>query len=357
LEAVVHPVILYAGLALGALGVSMALPRPRISPQVIGSVIGAAALAGVLVSMALKAGDEAPGVYFYIFSVIALGSALRVISHPRPVYSALYFIVTILSSAALYLMLHAEFMAFALIIIYAGAILITYLFVIMLAEQAPSEGDVEGMAVYDRFSREPTLAAGVGFALLAALSFMILRGVGSGELTPPEPRDQTVLLTKMPKKVLASLDRKGVFEAFVRPDTGEVAAALDPAGRAIWLEVAGREKFLEAMERSDLASLLGETEELRREVAASAQEGAMVRVRFPDDLRVENIDGVGFELIAGHPMALELAGVILLMAMLGAVVLARKQIEIVEMEKEIAARTGPATDGSANGSPMAGGAP
>ena len=64
---------------------------------------------------------------------------------------------------------------------------------------------------------------------------------------------------------------------------------------------------------------------------------AAVEVRLPDDLVASNIDKVGWALIAEHPMALELAGIILLMAMLGAVVLARKQIEIGEAEKSEAA--------------------
>lgn len=63
---------------------------------------------------------------------------------------------------------------------------------------------------------------------------------------------------------------------------------------------------------------------------------AMIRV--PSTVRVTNTDGVGWDLVARHPMALELAGIILLMAMLGAVVLARKQIELGEDEKAERAR-------------------
>jgi hypothetical protein len=59
---------------------------------------------------------------------------------------------------------------------------------------------------------------------------------------------------------------------------------------------------------------------------------------LPKDVRPTNLDGVGWTLVAGHPVTLELAGVILLMALLGAVVLARKQIELGEEEKEAVAR-------------------
>ena len=66
--------------------------------------------------------------------------AIRVVTHPKPVYSALYFVLTVFASAGLFVLLWAEFMAAALVLIYAGAILVTYVFVIMLAAEAPPPG-------------------------------------------------------------------------------------------------------------------------------------------------------------------------------------------------------------------------
>lgn len=329
---------LYICLAVGALGVSIALPRPRVNPQILGVVLGGVALGGLFLSMGLKAGvEQSPGLYFYVFSAIALGSALRVISHARPVYSALYFIMTILSSSALYLLLHAEFMAFALIIIYAGAIVITYLFVIMLAEQAPSDDELGSMADYDRFSREPMIATGVGFVLLGLLTVMLAEGFGNGEMPSQADRGpRASLLELMPKKVLGSLDRIGAMEGLVRPPLDQVATTLDIEGWTIGLAVKNTDVFAQVVMRPDVAKLVG-GEEAAAELAATLVGGQMVRLGLPASLREENIDGVGFALIAEHPMALELAGVILLMAMLGAVVLARKQIEIGEAEKAQAA--------------------
>jgi NADH-quinone oxidoreductase subunit J len=117
--------------------------------------------------------------YFWVFSAIAIVGAVRVITHPRPVYSALYFVLTVLASAGLFILLWAEFMAAALVIIYAGAILVTYVFVIMLASQtsaATAEGNGDpnaGLAEYDRISREPVVASAVGFALMGVLLFVI----------------------------------------------------------------------------------------------------------------------------------------------------------------------------------------
>ena len=60
-------------------------------------------------------------------------------------------------------------------------------------------------------------------------------------------------------------------------------------------------------------------------------------VELPDDAMPQNIEQVGLALIAKFPVSLELAGVILLMAMFGAVVLAQRQIELSEQEKQAAA--------------------
>lgn len=115
-------------------------------------------------------------VYFWIFSAIALFGAVRVITHRRPVYSALYFVLTVFASAGLFVLLQAEFMAAALVIIYAGAILITYVFVIMLAVQAVTPDSATAaqiMADYDNTSRDPFIAAAIGFVLMGVLLFVI----------------------------------------------------------------------------------------------------------------------------------------------------------------------------------------
>ena len=184
-----------------------------------------------------------------MFGLIAIAAAVRMITHPRPVYAALYFVIVVLSSAALFLLLEAEFMAFALIIVYAGAILITYLFVLMLAEQAPQPGQEAGQPEYDRVPREPAAAATVGFVMLALLSDVIFNG--TAQLAPP----------------------------------------------------------------------------------TAHSEGA-----------VDNIERVGRALVADFPVSLELAGVILTMAMFGAVVLAQRQIELGEQEKRGAAAPPPGGD-------------
>ncbi|GAB4547294.1 MAG: hypothetical protein Tsb0013_06930 [Phycisphaerales bacterium] len=328
-----NPVLFYVLLTIGAVGVALALPRRGVSPQIIGGLVAGAGFGGVLIMMGVRGGqaDDLPSLYFYVFALISILSGLRVITHPKPVYAAIYFVLTILSSSALYLLMQAEFMAFALIIIYAGAILITYLFVIMLATQAPSEEQVERLAGYDSTAREPLAATLAGFVLLAVLTGMMARGVGELQQAPPEAQSlEAPILSIMPKKVIREYEQARAFDFGLRePTIEEVKASFDPRTMAMPLEIEDRAKL-------DLGL---ETDERFGAMFPETIAGDTVLVRLPDSRGITNAEGVGYALIAEHPMALELAGVILLMAMLGAVVLARKQIELGEDEKIAQQRT------------------
>ena len=139
------------------------------------------------------AGRAEPGVnlFFWPFAAIAILAGVRVVTHPRPVYAALYFVLTTFATAGLFVLLWAEFMAAALILIYAGAILVTYVFVIMLAQQATSPGQAAtAVNEYDTVSREPGVAATVGFALMAMLIFVI-----SDKATPITPAPEVSAAT------------------------------------------------------------------------------------------------------------------------------------------------------------------
>lgn len=71
-------------------------------------------------------------ILFWILSVVALFSALMVISSKNPVYSVLWLIATFFSISGHYILLNAQFLAIVNIIVYAGAIMVLFLFVIML---------------------------------------------------------------------------------------------------------------------------------------------------------------------------------------------------------------------------------
>lgn len=171
------PHLLYVVFALGALGVYFLMPQGGASRTRAGAVLAVLALlAWILVAGLRFTAGRSGGVYFLLFSSIALYAAVRVITHRRPVYSALFFVLVVLAVAALLILQEAEFLAISLVIIYAGAIMVTYLFVIMLAQQS-------GTPVWDGRAREPAMAVFLGLVLMAAI------GSRAGELAPgPEPK-------------------------------------------------------------------------------------------------------------------------------------------------------------------------
>lgn len=319
----INPLLLYVACALGALGVVLAMPRRGASPAIIGGLVTAAAVGMVALGLFLALDDRAelPNLFFYVFAAMALGGGLRMITHPRPVYSALYFILTIIASSGLYLLLSAEFMAFALIIIYAGAILITYLFVIMLATQAPTDDDIESLTEYDATSREPVAAAASGFVLLALMSTMLFRGAPALEPMPGLSSSDAIL-SQLPGKVEDAL-LDGLRDRELIDETERLAIMDD----GIVID-------------SDAKRILVATG------VAPGETGDIQKSRFvtvpddiwPADLIGTNVEGLGLNLLGRHPMTIEIAGVILLMAMLGATVLARKQVDLEEDAKAREAR-------------------
>jgi NADH-quinone oxidoreductase subunit J len=170
---VLPPLLILLICILAGIGTFLVLPsRREATVRGIGmaiAVVAAILLLALLVRTA--AGQDDPmGIYFWIFGGVSLASSFRLVTHNRPVYSALYFVLTVFSTAGLFVLMWAEFMAAALVLIYAGAIMVTYVFVIMLAARAGGDGQSSDI---DLHSREPLAASALGFGLMALLLFVI----------------------------------------------------------------------------------------------------------------------------------------------------------------------------------------
>ncbi len=116
--------------------------------------------------------------FFYFLSAVAVISAVLVITRKNPVHSALSLIVTLLSLAGLYLMLYAPFVAGVQIILYAGGIMVLFLFVIMLVNIERAQREF----VFNHQWHVGLLAA---LALGAMLFFVYKRGASIFPATNP----------------------------------------------------------------------------------------------------------------------------------------------------------------------------
>jgi NADH-quinone oxidoreductase subunit J len=172
-----------AVLALGAAGVYLMLPRGQRAGKRFERYLGGALATLSLVLMvttAVSAGmsglegskltilwpvDDQPSPTCYVFHLLAavsLAAAIMMITSRNPVYSALWFALVLLGNSGLFLLQRAEFLSAATVIVYAGAIVVTFLFVIMLAQPT-------GTARYDRYSRESLLVTATGLVLASVL--------------------------------------------------------------------------------------------------------------------------------------------------------------------------------------------
>lgn len=157
-------ILLPVGLGLAA--IFLLLPRPQPYSALWGSGVGALALWATGWFLVRLAAITPETILFYVFSAIAIVSGSLLVTQRNPARAALAFALVILSTCGLFLLLAAPFLSAAITIIYAGAIVVTFLFVIMLAQQS-------GLSNADVRSREPLLASLAGFMLLGALLYVL----------------------------------------------------------------------------------------------------------------------------------------------------------------------------------------
>jgi NADH-quinone oxidoreductase subunit J len=104
---------------------------------------------------------------FYVFAAVAVGTSLLVVGQSNPVYSVLLLIASFGALAGLYVLLSAPFVAVIQIIVYAGAIMVLFLFVVMLLNTAREEGTKPGVL-------ESSSARTFGVLMAAALVFELI---------------------------------------------------------------------------------------------------------------------------------------------------------------------------------------
>ncbi|MBI3213673.1 MAG: NADH-quinone oxidoreductase subunit J [Mycobacterium sp.] len=115
----------------------------------------------------------AEAVAFWVLAAIAVAGAIGVVTAPKAVYSAIFLAATMISLAALYVAQEALFLGIVQVVVYTGAVMMLFLFVVMLIGVDSSESLTETI----RGQRVAALVAGVGFGIL------LIAGIGTASTT------------------------------------------------------------------------------------------------------------------------------------------------------------------------------
>src|SRR5437667_10667735 len=107
-----------------------------------------------------------PVLFFYLFAGVCISAAIMVIAARNPVHSVLFLILAFVNAAALFILLGAEFLAMILIIVYVGAVLVLFLFVVMML-------DVDFAELRQGFLNYLPVGALVGLVVLVELLLVV----------------------------------------------------------------------------------------------------------------------------------------------------------------------------------------
>lgn len=303
----------YTGLAamiLAALGMWLMLPRGNQPGRWLGAFLSLASLV-LFALLGAQMGTAGVELVFGTLGVVAIVSAVATVTFRSPVYCALWFALSLLATAGVFMMQGAQFLGVATIVVYAGAILVTFLFVVMLAQP-------EGHAYYDRVSWEGLLAATTGAVIVGLLTMTIVRVFNP----PREP------------ELIAAVESFG-------PESGEPITAEQihrarlvrtaETGQAVEIDLAEDAPVLSPTDQNRLAShLIAETPSLAGQDLSADDLNLVIGVhRSPLEepegdrdekiLANEHVATLGGELFGRHLIAIEVGGTLLLVALVGAI--------------------------------------
>lgn len=381
---------------LGVLGFFLLLPRPRgrfVAGGIAALIASAAVFVGWLVVAFGKPVPDLIGtILFCLFSAGALGFGTVLVAQRNPARGAIAFAFVILSTCGLFLLLAAPFLMAATVIIYAGAIIVTFLFVLMLSY-------VEGPADENDRSRDPLYGSFAGFAFVGLVLFTLHQtgyrapdadpadAPPSRLLNPVVTADERAKLADIAARLeeaektldgdtstpLARDDRLKAFDAVYLPIKNALADVVGgayssdsaPVRNISELEQIGnnrpgsiRDRLVKLDGRADgkgatlyredahahavvqqaagVRKTAGETHKaVERAMSAEKPDDAKAAVRRlrdevvlfrgAGDLPANNVRSLGLVLYSEHLLAVELAGTLLLVAVIGAIAVAHRK--------------------------------
>jgi len=322
LLAIVLPVV------FGLIGVYLLLPRVRPFPTIWGTAASGIALllAGFLL---IRGGMAVPeNLLFYCFSAIAIVSGGLLITQRNPVHAALSFALVVLSTCGLFLLQAAPFLMAATIIVYAGAIVVTFLFVIMLAQQT-------GWSDADHRSREPFIATVSGFVLTGALLYLLQQTYAAPRLHKLLQQAEAALGSDSPTAVLGDGDQfladlhREVEQTRGLPERGVLLDEITNA-RGKWKEWKDSKNFPEM--RAALHRIVEDGGKATDEIGSlSPQEVtrehmSAYSVLPKGNVLPENVAPLGRTLFTDYLLPVELGGTLLLVATIGAIAISGRRM-------------------------------
>src|SRR5918996_818954 len=129
-------------------------------------------------------------VIFYFFAILLVFAAGMVITVRNPVLAALFLVLAFFSSAAIWLLLHAEFLAIALVLVYVGAVMVLFLFVVMML-------DVNFDALRKHFASYLPVGVTVGVLIIAQMILLLYNTTRGAPAAPPAAAQNTSALGRL----------------------------------------------------------------------------------------------------------------------------------------------------------------
>ncbi len=117
---------------------------------------------------------------FYVFAAILIFAALRVITTRNPVHAALWLVLCFFTAAAVWILLKAEFLAITLVLVYVGAVMVLFLFVVMML-------DVNFDNLRSSFRSYIPVGATVGVLVLLEMALVVVGSSVEADVAPPGP--------------------------------------------------------------------------------------------------------------------------------------------------------------------------
>jgi NADH-quinone oxidoreductase subunit J len=340
------PVILAIAGAFAVLGFAGLLPQPKGRAILLGGFFSAVALLGLAYFTIKSFGDPLPdligSILFYLFSAGSLGFGTVLVVQKNPARGAVAFAFVVLSTCGLFLLLAAPFLMAATVIIYAGAVIVTFLFVLMLSHAGgPSDEN-------DR-TRDPLLGslAGFGFAGLVLIALYQTAVADSGPTPPLTSEDRAKLVAaagELGKSADATTRDQLIDKGFTKATRDQIAevvageggrrtvqdrlrfADADPRTHGIIQQADALKKKNDAVFAALDNNLLGNAPDLdkaKRDLAGLRDD--VVLMTGNGHLPARNVGTIGLLLYSEHLLSVELAGTLLLVATIGAVAIAGRK--------------------------------